>query len=117
VPYKDYDTPQSAFLGQQLPESLWNFTNSPGWWAILVVIAIMYSLVSNAGDLLFSWIKRKNNIKDFSSILKGHGGLLDRLDSLTISIAIFGFITVIIAFICSYLTHNSNCIFPLFTSQ
>lgn len=40
-------------------------------------IAILFFL----GDIYFSYIKRKNNIKDFSNIIPGHGGLFDRIDS------------------------------------
>jgi len=39
-------------------------------------------LISIFGDLFFSFVKRKNFIKDYSSILPGHGGVLDRIDGL-----------------------------------
>lgn len=38
------------------------------------------------GDLYFSFIKRSNLIKDFSNILSGHGGILDRIDSIFLPI-------------------------------
>ena len=45
-------------------------------------------LFGNMGDLFFSWIKRKLDIKDFSQLLPGHGGVLDRFDN-TVFIAPF----------------------------
>ena len=42
-------------------------------------------LVATLGDLVFSSIKRHYNVKDFGTILKSHGGALDRLDSILIS--------------------------------
>ena len=46
----------------------------------LLWIGISVALLSQYGDLTASWIKRKLGIKDFGTILPGHGGLLDRFD-------------------------------------
>ena len=58
---------------------------------IVIVQTIIISLICQLGDLFFSKIKRYYNIKDFSNLLKGHGGVLDRFDSL-----IFGSIIYIV---------------------
>ena len=46
-----------------------------------IFISFLSSILFFLGDIYFSFIKRKNNIKDFSNIIPGHGGLLDRIDS------------------------------------
>lgn len=47
----------------------------------LLVITFICSIISMIGDLSFSLIKRTCNVKDFGNIMPGHGGLLDRFDS------------------------------------
>ncbi|ODT69837.1 MAG: hypothetical protein ABS75_15470 [Pelagibacterium sp. SCN 63-23] len=57
------------------------FTDSPLWIGLLLSMAI--SILGQSGDLLESAIKRHFRIKDSGDIIPGHGGLMDRLDSLT----------------------------------
>ncbi|HEY8295508.1 MAG TPA: phosphatidate cytidylyltransferase, partial [Micrococcaceae bacterium] len=51
------------------------------WWAG-IVLAVGLVTASTAGDLAESMVKRELGIKDMSSILPGHGGVMDRLDSI-----------------------------------
>ena len=48
----------------------------------IFVLSVLIPLISTVGDLVFSSIKRHYGIKDFSNILPGHGGILDRCDSM-----------------------------------
>lgn len=67
--------------------------NNIGWW-FLVIPAL--SAVAPLGDLYFSKIKRTYNKKDFSDLLPGHGGLLDRIDSHILVFSILGLMTIFI---------------------
>ena len=54
-------------------------------WYWILLISLVMPIVSVIGDFIFSAIKRYYEIKDFSKILPGHGGILDRIDSVLVT--------------------------------
>ena len=58
----------------------------------LLLLGALVSMASVVGDLSFSIIKRENGIKDYGSIFPGHGGFLDRFDSVLFSAPVVYFI-------------------------
>ena len=69
----------------------------------MICLAVVISVVSQFGDLVASYIKREREIKDFGVIFPGHGGVLDRFDSIIAVAPTIYFIT--------YFTAGS---FPIF---
>ena len=61
---------------------------------IILFVAISTSIACQIGDLFFSYLKRKSFLKDTGNLLPGHGGVLDRVDSILLGVPI-GFITLL----------------------
>ncbi|MBP3853620.1 MAG: phosphatidate cytidylyltransferase, partial [Erysipelotrichaceae bacterium] len=63
---------------------------------LVILLCLLCPMVAEIGDLSFSALKRAFQVKDFSDLLPGHGGILDRIDSLMMNLLLL------------------TCLYPLF---
>lgn len=74
--------------------SFYNFININSFIKIIIPTSFIISLTAFFGDLFESYLKRNAQIKDSSSILPGHGGLLDRFDSILFLAILFFILSI-----------------------
>lgn len=82
----------AGFVGGTLSASLvgmglWWLTPFAFWQAFL--ISIVLTILGFAGGLCMSAIKRDSGVKDFGAFIEGHGGMMDRMDSLCFAAPVF----------------------------
>lgn len=63
---------------------------------LIIFVTIFLSIIGQLGDLFFSAIKRYYNVKDFSNLIPGHGGILDRFDSIMFVVLAYSLIITLL---------------------
>lgn len=81
-PNKTISGALGGILGAMIVAGVVAATYGQGNLVIYLLLAAFLSVVSQAGDLYESWMKRQAGVKDSGAIIPGHGGAMDRVDGL-----------------------------------
>ncbi len=72
------------------------------WYILLPIcgfIGVAIGAIGQAGDLLVSFIKRQANVKDTGALIPGHGGLLDRIDSMLLGAPVYLILITLLSYV------------------
>ncbi|MGO1469008.1 MAG: phosphatidate cytidylyltransferase [Tissierella sp.] len=84
-PNKTIEGSIGGVLGSLFLTIIFSFFTKEDSIYLLSILAIIVSIFSQIGDLIASKIKRTTGIKDYGKIMPGHGGILDRFDSIILA--------------------------------
>ena len=97
-PKKTIEGSIGGILGSVLFSAVFGYFVVPGLLIHCIVIGVLGGIVSQLGDLTASIFKRKMGIKDFGNLIPGHGGILDRFDSVLFTAPmVYYYIVLVIA--------------------
>ena len=96
-PNKTYAGSIGSFLFAFIPILFFDFFNNTFFFKnnflvlsnITLILTLLFSFTCQVGDIIISYFKRLNNVKDTGFLLPGHGGLLDRIDGIIFVLIIF----------------------------
>ncbi len=93
-PKKTWSGTVAGWLGAALVGvGFWAVGYGTGW---LVALSVLIALAGQMGDIWESWIKRRCGVKDASTLIPGHGGVLDRFDALIGAIVVLMLLGLVI---------------------
>lgn len=87
-PRKSWEGVAGSVLGASIGLGLFHFGLPELGWPALAALAAGLGATASAGDLLSSWLTRRAGVKDWGTILPGHGGILDRINSLCLAVPV-----------------------------
>jgi phosphatidate cytidylyltransferase len=93
-PKKTWSGTVAGWLGAALVGFGFVIAGYAGWG--LVALSPLVALAGQMGDIAESWVKRRAGVKDSSSLIPGHGGVLDRFDAMTGAIVLLILLSLVV---------------------